>query len=164
MEIQKIKIQLPIPINQFIMSVGIDPGSANMGVAVIEGWLDSPYAVVYQIKMERSGDPIERMQLAQDIMSQCVFYYRSPMVATIEGSAFSEHYRQTELAEIRAAIALWCVSKGFTTKIVNPGTIRKAVLGNGKAKPHEVWTNLAHIPDAAQALACAYLPFMEVRD
>lgn len=160
MEIQKIKIPLPIPITKFVMSIGIDPGSSNMGVAVIEGWLDSPYAVVYQIKMERSGDPIERMQLAQDIMSQCVFYYSSPMIATIEGAAFSSHFRQTELAEIRAAVALWCIQKGFTTKIVNPLTIRKTVLGSAKLLPHEVWTDLAKVPDAAQALACAYFPLV----
>ena len=160
MEIQKIQMPLPIPINQFAMSVGVDPGTANMGIAVIEGYLNNPYAILYQIKMERNDDPIERMKLAQEIMNQCIFWYHSPMVATIEGSAYSEHYRQTELAEIRAAVALWCVQKGFTTKIVNPGTIRKAVLGNGKAKPHEVWTDLEKVPDAAQALCCAYLPML----
>jgi Holliday junction resolvasome RuvABC endonuclease subunit len=149
-----------MPINSFAMSVGIDPGSVHMGIAIIEGYLDNPYAILYQIKMERSTDPIERMKLAQDVMSQCVFYYREPMVATIEGSAFSENYRQTELAEIRAAVALWLVGKGFPTKIVNPGTIRKAVLGNGKLKPHEVWTDLAKVPDACQALCCAYFPLI----
>lgn len=142
------------------MSVGIDPGSVNMGIAIIEGYLDKPYAILYQVKMERSGDPIERMKLVQEVMSQCVFWYHSPMVATIEGSAFSANYRQTELAEIRAAIALWLVGKGFPTKIVNPGTIRKAVLGNGKTLPHEVWTDLAEVPDAAQALCCAYFPIV----
>lgn len=158
MEIQKIKIPLPMPINSFAMSVGVDPGTVNLGIAVIEGHLDVPYATLYQIKMERSNDPIERMKLAQEIMNQCVFWYHSPMIATIEGSAFSSHFRQTELAEVRAAVALWCVQRGFSTKIVNPGTIRKKVLGNGKALPHEVWTDLAETPDAAQALACAYYP------
>jgi Holliday junction resolvasome RuvABC endonuclease subunit len=160
MEIQKIKIPLPMPINQFAMSVGVDPGTVNMGIAVIEGYLNNPYAILYQIKMERNSDPIERMKLAQEVISQCVFWYHMPMVATIEGSAFSAAYRQTELAEIRAAVALWCVAKGFTTKIVNPSTIRKAVLGNGKLLPHEVWTDLAEVPDAAQALCCAYLPMI----
>jgi len=160
MQIEKIQIPLPMPIKVFAMSVGVDPGTTNMGIAVIEGYLNNPYAVLYQIKMERNDDPIERMKLAQEVMSQCIYYYRSPMVATIEGSAFSEHYRQTELAEIRAAVALWLVGKGFPTKIVNPGTIRKAVLGNGKLKPHEVWTDLKDIPDAAQALCCAYLPML----
>lgn len=158
MEIQKIKIPLPMPITKFVMSVGIDPGTTNMGIAVIEGYLDNPYAILYQIKMERDSDPIERMKLVQDVMSQCVFFYREPMVATIEGSAFSEHYRQTELAEIRAAVALWLIGKGFPTKIVNPMTIRKKVLGSGKLHPDEVWTDLIETPDACQALACAYFP------
>jgi Holliday junction resolvasome RuvABC endonuclease subunit len=159
-DIQKIRFELPLPIKTFAMSVGIDPGSVHMGIAVIEGYLNNPYAILYQIKMKRNDDPIERMKLAQEIMDQCVFWYHMPMVATIEGSAFSATYRQTELAEIRAAVALWLVSKGFPTKIVNPGTIRKAVLGNGKLLPHEVWKDLAEVPDAAQALACAYYPLI----
>jgi len=160
MQIEKIQIPLPLPITKFVMSVGCDPGSVHMGIAVIEGYLNNPYAILYQIKMKRSNDPIERMKLAQEIMEQCVFWYHMPMVATIEGSAFSATYRQTELAEIRAAVALWLVGKGFPTKIVNPGTIRKAVLGNGKLLPHEVWTDLKDVPDAAQALCCAYLPML----
>ena len=160
MEIQRIKIPLPLPITRFVMSVGCDPGSVNMGIAIIEGYLDNPYAVLYQIKMERSGDPIERMKLVQDVMSQCIFYYREPMIATIEGSAFSKEFRQTELAEIRAAVALWLMGKGFPTAIVNPMTIRKKVLGSAKLKPHEVWTDLAKTPDAVQALCCAYFPLI----
>ena len=160
MEIQKIKIPLPMPINHFVMSIGIDPGSVHMGIAVIEGYLDKPYAILYQIKMERSGDPIERMKLAQEVMTRCVFWYHSPIVATIEGSAFSKGFRQTELAEIRAAVALWLVGKGFPTKMVNPMTIRKKVFGSAKVLPHEVWTDLANVPDAAQALACAYFPLV----
>jgi len=160
MEIQKIKIPLPLPITRFVMSVGCDPGSVNMGIAIIEGYLDNPYAVLYQIKMERNGDPIERMKLVQEVMSQCIFYYQEPMIATIEGSAFSKGFRQTELAEIRAAVALWLMGKGFPTAIVNPMTIRKKVLGSAKLKPHEVWTDLAKIPDAAQALCCACFPLI----
>lgn len=159
-EIQKTKINLPIPINQFAFSVGVDPGTVNMGIAVIEGKLNNPYATLYQVKMERKTDPIERIKTAQEIMSQCIFWYQMPMMATIEGSAFSSHYRQTELAEIRASVALWCIQKGFTTKIANPLTIRKKVFGNAKLKPHEVWTEINKMPDAAQALACAYLPLL----
>jgi Holliday junction resolvasome RuvABC endonuclease subunit len=142
------------------MSVGIDPGTVNLGIAIIEGNLDKPYAILYQIKMERSNDPIERIKLVQEVMTSCVYWYSSPMVATIEGSAFSANYRQTELAEIRTSIALWCIQKGFPTKIVNPLTIRKHVLSNAKLKPHEVWTDLKDVPDAAQALCCAYLPML----
>lgn len=160
MEIQKIKIPLLMPINQFAMSVGVDPGTTNMGIAVIEGYLDEPYAILYQVKLKRSDDAIERMETAQEIMNQCIYWYHSPMIATIEGAAFSEHYRQAELAEVRAAVALWLRSRGFPTKLVNPGTIRKKVLGNGKALPHEVWTDLVDVPDAAQALACAYYPLV----
>jgi len=147
-------------INAFVMSVGIDPGTTNMGIAIIEGYLDNPYAILYQIKLERSSDPVERIKIAQEVMTQCVFWYHSPMVATIEGAAFSSHYRQAELAEIRASIALWCVQKGFPTKIISPMTIRKKVFGNGKLHPDEVWTDLEKTPDAAQALACAYFPII----
>ena len=159
-EIQKMKINLPIPINKFAFSVGVDPGTANMGIAVIEGKLDNPYAIIFQVKIERSYDPIERIRATQEIMSQCVFWYQMPMVATVEGSAFSSRYRQTELAEVRTSAALWCIQKGFATEIINPLTIRKEVFGDSKLKPHEVWVELKKMPDAAQALACAYYPLI----
>ena len=160
MEIQKIKIPLPMPINSFAMSIGIDPGSVNMGIAIIEGNLDKPYAILYQIKMERNADPIERIKLAQEVMNSCIWWFSMPMLVTIEGSAFSERYRQTELAEIRASIALWCIQKGFQTKIVPPLTIRKKVFGSAKILPTEAWQDLSKTPDAAQALACAYYPLV----
>lgn len=161
MEMQKIKIPLTMPINSYAMSVGIDPGSVNMGIAVIEGNLDDPYAILYQIKMERNPDPIERIKLAYEVMNSCIWWFSFPMLATIEGSAFSEHYRQTELAEIRASVALWCVQKGFQTKIVPPLTIRKKVFGNAKVLPTEIWQDLKDTPDACQALCCAYFPLVD---
>jgi len=150
-----------MPINSYAVSIGIDPGSVNMGIAIIEGELDKPYAILYQVKLVRSNDPIERIKLAQEVMNSCIcWWFNVPMLTTIEGSAFSEHYRQTELAEIRTSVALWCIQKGFPTKIIPPLTIRKKVFGSAKILPTEAWQDLSKTPDAAQALACAYYPLV----
>lgn len=158
-KIKAFKVELPIPINSFHQSIGIDPGTTHLGIAVIEGHLENPYAYLFQIIMERQDSPINRIKEAQHAMSDCIFWYDPPNYATIEGASFGAMYRQVELAEIRAAIAIWCMQKGYSeTYIVPPMTLRKKVLGNGRAIPHEVWTGLPS--DATQALVCAYYPLL----
>lgn len=73
----------------------------------------------------------------------------------IEGAAYGMGYREAELSELRASTVLWAYRLGVDVKIVPPNTIRKAVLGSGKLKAHEVWY-LENAPDAVAALACAY--------
>jgi Holliday junction resolvasome RuvABC endonuclease subunit len=156
--IRAFKVELPVPIQGFHQSIGVDPGTTHLGIAVIEGYMDNPYAYLFQVDIERQDNPINRIKEAQNIMSDCVNWYHLPNYATIEGASFANNYRQVELAEVRASIALWCLSKGFETVIVPPTTLRKGVLGSGKAIPHEVWTGLP--PDAVQALVCAYFPLL----
>lgn len=157
-KIKAFKVELPVPINSFNQSIGIDPGTTHLGIAVIEGYLDHPYAYVFQIDIERQDNPINRIREAQNSMSECINWYHLPNYAVIEGASYYPPYRQVELAEIRTSIALWCLNKGFETYIIPPKTIRKKVLGDGDKIPHEEWTGLPH--DATQALVCAYVPLV----
>lgn len=154
-KIQAYKVELPVPIQSFNQSIGIDPGTTHLGIAVIEGYLDHPYAYLFQVTLERDKNPINRIRDAQNAISDCINWYHMPNYAIIEGASYYKAmYRQVELAEVRTAIALWCMNKGFETYIPTPTAIRKKVLGNGKLKPDEVWTGLP--ADATQALCCAY--------
>lgn len=157
-KIQAYKVELPIPIFSFKQSIGIDPGTTHLGIAVIEGYLEHPYAYLFQITMERQEDAINRIKEAQNTMSDCINWYTPPNYAVIEGAAYSAKFRQVELAEVRTAIALWCMNKGFETHIIAPNTLRKKVLGNGRLLPHVVWTGLPS--DVTQALCCAYYPLL----
>lgn len=161
MEIQRIKIQLPMPIHSYNIYVGVDPGTVNLGLAIINGYLTNPQGELFQIKIERDKNPVLRVETAWVLMTEIIGntlpYYSGAMKAVVEGAAYmASRYRQVELAEIRASIVLWLVAHRFKVEIVPPNTLRKAVFGSAKILPHEAWKDLNLPKDAAQALACAY--------
>ena len=129
--------------------IGVDPGTVHLGIAVL--W--ETQVTLYQVSIARSANPIERMQDAQKIMTECIHNYSHLATVCIEGASFADKYRQVELAEMRASIAWWGLSKKFRIEILPPNSIRKIVFNNGKLKAHEVWTNIPH--DCAAALSCA---------
>ena len=137
------------------MCLGCDPGSVNLGLALIHQYL-SPYAELYQIKTTRLPDAVDRIRNIQYILSDCILSFSFKPLAIIEGASFGDRYRQVELAEIRASMALWCLDKGMEVSIVPPQTIRKQVFGSAKIKAHEQWKELEKYKDAAAALSCAY--------
>jgi Holliday junction resolvasome RuvABC endonuclease subunit len=134
-----------------LMCVGIDPGTTNLGICVL--WDQLKIFDLYQIKIERDADPIQRIIDAQQIMSACVTSYPYTINVCIEGASFGDRFRQVELAEQRASIALWALNRKFKVSIVPPNTIRKKAFGSAKIKAHEVWTNIPQ--DCAAALSCA---------
>lgn len=128
---------------------GLDPGTTKMGLAYI--WKSFGY--IYEVEIVRDDNPVNRILLAQDILSHCFTLFDYAPLMVIEGSSFNG-YRQTELAEIRASAVLWAVKHGIKPMIVPPMSIRKQVFGSATIKAEEVWAN--YPPDAASALACAY--------
>lgn len=154
------EIQSPIPLlsPKFGYYVGIDAGTTNLGVAFISPYTPNP--CLYQIKIERSKDPIERIKLIPEIwnnLQQVLSYY---LFVIIEGAAYmASPYRQAELAEIRTAFAIELMKfPGSTVKIENPKTIRKVILDSGLSKASVIWRTkeTEKMPDALDALCCAY--------
>ena len=137
------------------MCLGIDPGSVNLGLAVIHQYM-FPHAELYQIKTTRLDDAVDRIRNIQYILSDLINLFSFKPLAVIEGASFGNRYRQVELAEIRASMALWCLDKGMEVFIIPPQSIRKRVFGSAKIKAHEQWKELEKFPDAAAALSCAY--------
>ena len=152
-KIRKFKIVPPVDLNLSTMYIGIDPGTVNLGVAVSYPF-SNPTVEVFEVKIERDDNPINRIVSAGHILSDCINIFGARTIAVIEGSAFSQNYRQTELAEARASYVLWCINKGIMPYIVNPMTIRKKVFGKAKTKAEDVWKELP--PNSASALACMY--------
>lgn len=154
-KVHSLSVVSPIQPTDFCMHLGIDPGTTNLGIAVVDATLGTPEVKLWQIKLDRLDNPVDRIQQVQSILSMCMPYsYYNNMLAVIEGASYADRYRQVELAEQRASIALWCLSKGYKAQIVPPNTIRKKVFGNGRIKAQDVWTNIP--ADAANALACCY--------
>lgn len=132
------------------MFVGVDPGTTNIGISV----LFNGEAKTFQIAVPRNPNPINRMKDAISILEYIINYKNKRIFVCIEGASFGDVYRQVELAEIRAACALWAIEKAELVEIIPPSSIRKKVFGNGSIKAKELWKNL--LPgDAADALACS---------
>lgn len=142
----------PVPKSWIV--IGVDPGTVHLGLARLH--VSTGCGYLYQVTFkDRLQDPIKRMGRSQMVLSRFFHgvYLEGEMV--IEGASFADRYRQTELAEIRAAIALWGVNEHLKVQFIPPNTIRKQVFGNGRTKATDYWPSLASFPDAAAALSCA---------
>lgn len=144
------KISPPFPILSTHNVIGFDPGTAHLGIAMV--WRTLVH--LYEVEVERSMNPVERILATQAILSDCVHMFDYAPTMIIEGSSFGSNYRNTELAEVRASAILWAVNHEVTPIVIPIMTIRKAVFGNGRQKAEETWKDLP--PNAASALACAY--------
>lgn len=149
--ITELKIDPPIQIMHDTNLFGVDPGTVHLGLAFI--WRSSCH--IFEAKINRSSDPVERICITQEIMRKCFTLYEYTSLMVIEGSAFSSGYRQVELAEVRAAAVLWAIEHNIKPTIVTPTHIRKVVFGSAKLRAEVEW-NLRDHPNAASALACAY--------
>jgi Holliday junction resolvasome RuvABC endonuclease subunit len=134
-----------------LMCVGVDPGTTNLGICVL--WDQLKIFNLYKVTIERDANPVQRILDAQQIMSACVNSYPYTINVGIEGASFGDNFRQVELAEQRASIALWASNRNFNVSIMPPNTIRKKAFGSAKIKAHEIWTNIPQ--DCAAALSCA---------
>ena len=130
--------------------MGIDPGTACLGIAFL---LPNEQAVLYEFVIDRVLNPVSRMITAQEICQWVDWsHFYTPDAIVIEGASFGDTHRQVELAEQRAAMALYW-SKNKQVEIVPPMSIRKQAFGSAKTKAVDVWPDFPK--DAAVALSCA---------
>jgi len=153
-DIYELKISPPFPISVNQNVFGFDPGTVHVGIATI--WKNVVH--IYEVTQARSKDPVERVLMAQDILSECCRMFDFSPIMIIEGSSFGSNFRNTELAEVRASSILWAVTHGVKPRVIPPLSIRKVVFGTAKIKAEETWTDIP--PNAASALACAYYGLM----
>jgi len=133
--------------------IGVDPGTKNLGIATIYPNTSEEImeANLYKVVLDRDDDAIKRMLNVRTVLSNLSLWYRWSCPAVVEGASFGNHYRQVELAEQRASIALWCNTRGMRVKIVPPKTIRKHAFGDGNLKnPWDILDN-----NISAALGCA---------
>ena len=139
-----------------LLSIGLDPGTVNTGITLIDP--TEKYWACRQIKIKRDKNPVERIKTFFNLIDEICHTYEGMSYMTIEGPAFSESYRQVELAEVRTVAALWAIHLEAEVQYYTPQTIRKRIFGDGKIKAHEFWTNLP--ADAAASLSCALMPLI----
>jgi Holliday junction resolvasome RuvABC endonuclease subunit len=140
-----------------VIKFGIDPGTANMGVAFVHP-ISNVTIMLYQIKMKRGDTLMDRVLSAQNMLTQCKLILQPSAQVIIEGAGYmASHFRQVELEDVRVAVSLWFHRMGVKNYIVPPNTIRKQVFGHGRIK--NPWSNIPD--DVAAALGCAYYEISE---
>ena len=157
-QLTSLRISFDFPIISEFMMIGIDPGTVNLGIAV----LDVPNgthlvyeANLYQVKFaQRAIDVLGRIKAIQEALDQlCLSKWQKTVV--IEGASYGDKFRQVEMEDVRAACVMWFDKHHATSHVVAPNTIRKNAFGNAKIKADEYWECLELYPDAAAALSCA---------
>lgn len=114
------------------MRIGIDPGTVNLGIAVIKPDINS--VKLYKIMLKRHKRALNRLLDVQRVLADTIGHFKPNSKAIIEGASYGNPYRQVELAEQRAAVLLWFHKYSIEADIISPLKIRKNVFGSAKIK------------------------------
>jgi Holliday junction resolvasome RuvABC endonuclease subunit len=141
-----------------VMLIGIDPGTVNLGIAVLDVPTisgDVYQARLYQIKFaKRAINTLGRLKAVQEVLDTLYIpKFRKSVI--VEGASYGDKYRQVEMEDVRASALLWFDNHNSICQVIAPNTIRKNAFGSAKVKAHEYWKELELYPDAAAALSCA---------
>ena len=141
----KVEPNFPMP-NE--MRIGCDPGTRNLGIAVIRP--DNESVKLYKIVLTRHKNALLRLLDVQKVLGHTIGHFTLDSKAIIEGASYGNFYRQVEMAEQRAGMLLWFHRCGIEADLIPPLSIRKNVFGNARIKnPWDIDNN------CAAALACA---------
>lgn len=140
-------------LGELVTVVGIDPGTRHFGLAI----LHEDRGSAFDVTLPPSQNRIENMQKIQECIRDLLDQYwkvglsKDKWVVYIEDASFSMPFGQVQLAEGRAAAALY-FAPTCTVTLVPPLKIRKMVFGDGKKHAEKVWPIS---PNAGAALSCA---------
>jgi crossover junction endodeoxyribonuclease RuvC len=142
--------------------LGIDPGIATIGFAIIENSKLQNFGVIKT--PAKLGLP-ERLRIIAEDMAELINQYR-PDIAVVEQLFFVQNVTNgIAVAHGRGVILAALAKEGITIKEISPKDVKIAVCGYGNAEKQQVQRaiqlifKLDHIPkpdDAADAIAIAY--------
>lgn len=150
------------------MVIGIDPGTAIVGFAFVEGTKKNPIIVDYGVieTDARSSDLMpERLdEIAKDL-SQLLKIYK-PKKAVVEDLFFFKNAKTViSVAQARGVILHTLFTHGVEITSLTPLQVKQTVAGFGRADKKQMqamvkkYYKLEHVPkpdDAADALAMAW--------
>lgn len=119
----------------------IDPG-VNFGMTIVQDgavWM-------FHGSLKKADLSAEYAWNAFNFLHNMLVTVPSPYEIIIEGAAYHKVFGQVGLADVRTGFYLGARSLVSQTgiTIVAPMSARKAVLGEGKAKPWELWPTTNH--------------------
>jgi Holliday junction resolvasome RuvABC endonuclease subunit len=100
------------------MRVGIDPGTKNLGIAVIKPEIE--FVTLYRCTLKRHKKALLRLLDVQQVLGDMVGHFTPNSKAIIEGASYGNFYRQVEMAEQRAGMLLWFYKYGIEAELIPP--------------------------------------------
>lgn len=145
--------------------MGIDPGLATVGYAIIEKQGNSMGALTYGCIRTAAGNPVPRRLLAICNETEELLANWRPDVVAVEQLFFNRNVTNAFLVgQARGACLLAAARYDCPVEEYTPLQVKQAVVGNGRASKQQVAVmvrtllNLSTLPrpdDAADALAVA---------
>lgn len=150
--------------------IGIDPGLATIGYAVIEEVVDSVRPLDYGCLTTPAALPFaDRLKMIKDDLSELLLRYR-PASAAVETILFETNKKTAiDVAQARGAILLTLREYDVPIVELSPLQVKNMATGDGRADKLQIQSMVQKIfalkappkpDDAADALAiawCAYL-------
>ena len=145
--------------------LGIDPGLATLGYAIIDKQGNTFRALAYGCFRTEAGLPVEQRLLSLYRDTDRLIKEWQPRVMAVEQLFFNRNVTNAFLVgQARGVCLLAAAQNGCPVAEYTPLQVKQAVVGNGRAAKQQVGAmvrvllNLAEIPrpdDAADALAVA---------
>lgn len=125
---------LPMPRNKGKTILAIDPGTREMGMAVLDG----PELVYHGVRsLPRKGSPHERLRAARRVVSRMIRDF-TPQVLVVEKAFFAKSRNTALLNVLVDEIRALAKRRGLEVLSFAPSTVKKTVAGNGRASKDEV--------------------------
>jgi len=149
--------------------IGIDPGTATLGFAVVKGSSKKPIILDYGVITTKASAvqemPSRILELANDL--QEIITKFQPTSAIVEDLFFFKNAKTViSVAQSRGMILYILAKNGITIESLTPLQIKQAITGYGRATKQEMQEMVKRIyaldeipkpDDAADSLAMAWL-------
>ena len=150
------------------MILGIDPGTATTGFALVTGTKKNPeivnYGILHTEPRNKEQDPERLLEIATDLKHLIETY--KPTKAVVEDIFFFKNHKTViSVAQSRGMVLYLLASNGIPIVSITPLQVKQTVCGYGRAGKKQVQTmvqkifDLEDIPkpdDAADSLAMAW--------
>jgi crossover junction endodeoxyribonuclease RuvC len=144
--------------------IGIDPGTIVCGYGVIQVGGQDARVLDYGVVKQRKGELPERLVAIHKGL-KVIFERFEPDVAAVEGAFYGKNARTAlKIGEARGMVLTTAGANGCEIVEYAPATVKKSVVGNGRAKKYQVQemvrailglNDLPEPEDASDALAVA---------
>ena len=147
---------------------GIDPGTINTGVAIVDGGEKKP-ALIFSgtIRAGQTKPIAERLQIIYTELQEAFQEWKPDLVA-LEDVFFQKDFKAAvRVGEARAVAMLAASMNQIPVVEYPPARVKQSVCGNGRAAKNQVQYMVRHLlgikgglsPDSADAIAVALCHF-----